>query len=404
LTRPGFAFAALSGLYFLVTAGTFNGLGVVLPSMVRELDWNWKTAGAGYALLGVACGLSSLAASGSIRRFGVRPTLIGGGAMLVAGFALLARVHTSAVYLFATALLGVAFSFTTSVVGTHVLTAIFSRRATAVGAYFTLGALGGVAGPQMFQKISELVGWRPFWLILAAAAALAALLAAWLSPNRVEPTPELPPDQAAPKEIASAFGEVRRALATPQFWVLVGAYTTYMLVNTTAHGFAVEHLIERGASAPTAATVLSAEALVGAIVSVIGGVIGERTSARSLMLACLAFLVAGMAALALAHGLLSWTLFALSLGAGFGLSFVAATLLLLAWFGQRAYLELYSIMCLVSTAAAAGPALGGWARDSVGGFSGVFLICGAAAAAFFVLMSLTPPPKPASALLAAGNR
>ena len=87
---------------------------------------------------------------------------------------------------------------------------------------------------------------------------------------------------------------------------------------------------------------------------------------------------------------------AVDLGAGFGLSFVAATLLLLAWFGRRAYLELYSIMCLVSTAAAAGPALGGWARDAVGGFSGVFLICGAAALALFVVMSLTPPPRQAN--------
>jgi MFS family permease len=394
--RPRLAFVALSGLYFLVTAGTFNGLGVVLPAMVSQLAWNWKEAGAGYALLGVACGLTSLAAAGAIRRFGVRATLLAGGAMLVAGFVLLANVHAVTVYLFATALLGAAFSFTTSVVGTHVLTAIFDRRATAVGAYFTLGALGGVAGPLVFVEISHALGWRAFWLVLAGAAALAALFAAWVSPDRVDPMPELPPDQAAPRELVSAFGEVRQALATPQFWVLVGAYTTYMLVNTTAHGFAVEHLIERGASPPTAAAVLSCEALVGAVVSVIGGVIGEKTSARSLMLACLAFLVAGMAALALAHGWLSWTLFALGMGTGFGLSFVAATLLLLAWFGRRAYLELYSIMCLVSTAAAAGPALGGWARDAVGGFSGVFLICGAAALALLVLMSLTSPPKPAN--------
>ena len=392
--RPRLAFAALSGLYFLVTAGTFNVLGVVLPAMVSQLGWDWKEAGAGYALLGVACGLTSLAAAGSIRRFGVRATLLVGGAMLAAGFVLLASVHAVAVYLVATALLGAAFSFTTSVVGTHVLTAIFQRRATAVGAYFTLGALGGVAGPLVFTEVSHAFGWRTFWLVLAGSAALASLFAAWVSPDRVDAGP--PPDQATPGELVSAFGGVRWALATPQFWVLVGAYTTYMLVNTTAHGFAVEHLIERGASPSTAAMVLSGEALVGAVFSVIGGIVGEKAPARSLMLACLAFLVAGMAALAQAGGWLSWVLFALDLGAGFGLSFVAATLLLLAWFGRRAYLELYSIMCLVSTAAAAGPALGGWARDAVGGFSGVFLICGAAALALFVVMSLTPPPRQAN--------
>ena len=52
-------FAALSALFFLVSAGTFSSLGVLLPAMVRDLHWNWTQAGLGYAFLGVACGLSS---------------------------------------------------------------------------------------------------------------------------------------------------------------------------------------------------------------------------------------------------------------------------------------------------------------------------------------------------------
>jgi hypothetical protein len=54
-------------------------------------------------------------------------------------------------------------------------------------------------------------------------------------------------------------------------------------------------------------------------------------------------------------------------------------MLLLTYFGRRAYLELYSIMCLLSTAAAIGPAVGGWARDTTGSFAGVFYLCAAAA-------------------------
>ena len=260
--NPWAAFAALSLLYFLVSAGTFNALGVVLPAMVRDLGWNWREAGGGFALLGTACGLSSLAAAGWIRRLGVRATLLAGGSMLAAGFAAFAVTHSVALYLAAATLLGIAFSFTTSVVGTHVLTAIFRRRSTVVGGYFTIGALGGVAGPLAYVAIAPGAGWRTFWWLLAAASVLLSLFAMAASPDRVQEHPEedAPPDQAGPARLAASLGDwsVRAALRAPQFWIILGAYTMYMLVNTTAHGFAVEHLIERGVSSAAAAATLSA--------------------------------------------------------------------------------------------------------------------------------------------------
>jgi len=132
--------------------------------------------------------------------------------------------------------------------------------------------------------------------------------------------------------------------------------------------------------------------LIGAVVSVIGGIVGEKVRPKILLLVCLVALIAGMCALAFAHGYVLMALFALGVGVGFGLSFVAATMLLLTFFGRRAYLELYSIMCLISTAAALGPALGGWARDAVGGFAGVFLLCALAAAVMLAATVFLRPP------------
>ncbi|HEY5289294.1 MAG TPA: MFS transporter [Caulobacteraceae bacterium] len=396
MPRAWVTFAALSLLYFLVSAGTFNALGVVLPAMVGELHWNWKQAGFGYALLGAACGLTSLVAAGSIRRLGVRVTLLAGGAMLVAGFAALALTRSVFVYLAATSVIGVAFSFSTTVAGTHVLTAIFQRRSTVVGAYFTIGALGGVAGPLVFVTVDHLAGWRAFWWLFAAGAAALSVFAALASPDRVDRDPALesPPDQAGPVRLVASLKDwsVRQALAAPQFYVIVGAYTMYMLINTTAHGFAVEHLIERGISPTAAAATLSIEALVGAVVSVIGGVVGEKVKPKVLLLVCLVALVIGMCALAMAHGYTLMAVFALGVGIGFGLSFVAATMLLLTYFGARAYLELYSMMCLISTAAALGPALGGWARDAMGGFEGVFFLCALAGLVMLLGTVFMKPP------------
>jgi MFS family permease len=187
------------------------------------------------------------------------------------------------------------------------------------------------------------------------------------------------PEQAGAVEMLEGLKDwtVRRALATPQFYIIVTGYTTYQLINTTAHGFAVEHLTERGVSAKAAAAMLSVEALIGAAVSVLGGVIGEKVPAKFLMVVSLTALTLGMAGLAEAT---DWTLmwvYAVGVGIGFGLSLLAGTMMLYQYYGKRPNLELYSIMCLISTSAAIGPTLGGWARDTLGSFTGMFLVCGA---------------------------
>ncbi len=395
-TRRWAAFAALSGLFFLVSAGTFSSLGVVLPAMVKELNWNWTQAGLGYTFLGLACGLSSLAAAAFVRRLGVRMTLATGAAMLVAGFGALAVTGNVWVYLGATLVIGVAFSLVT-VPGTHVLTGLFDKRSTILGAYFTLGALGGVAGPLLYVAIAPAAGWRAYWWVFSVAAVVLGAFGAATTTGRerAEQDAEEASKPLGPHELIEGLHEwsVRKALATPQFYVIVGAYTMYLLINTTAHGFAVEHLTERGISSKSAAEMLSLEALIGAGVAVVGGWAGERVKPKILMIVALLSLIIGMSALAEARGMVLMLTYAVGVGIGFGLSFVASTMLLLTFFGRRAYLELYSIMCLLSTAAALGPAVGGWTRDVFGSFAGVFHLCSAAAFIMLVATVLMSVPK-----------
>jgi MFS family permease len=166
----------------------------------------------------------------------------------------------------------------------------------------------------------------------------------------------------------------------------------YLLINTTAHGFAVEHLIERGLPQAAGGVMLSVEALIGAVVSIIGGIVGERVRPKSLLVICLIASIGGMVALGVAHGYAMMAAYAVGVGIGYGLSFVASTMLLLTYFGRRAYLELYSIMCLISTSAALGPAVGGWARDTLGTFAGVFYLCAVAALLMLVATVLMKAP------------
>ena len=395
-SHPWVTFSALSALFFLVSSATFSSLGVVLPAMVRELHWNWTQAGLGYTLLGIACGLSSVAAAMCVRRLGVRGTILGGTALLIGGFGCLAITGSVWLYLLGTVLLGVAFSLSTTVPGTHVLTGLFTRQSTVIGAYFTIGALGGVAGPLLYVIIAPDFGWRAYWWVFVTASAVVGLFAASSIPENLNRTaPDLKhPEPVGPAELIGGLKDwtVRHALATSQFYVIVGAYTMYLLINTTAHGFAVQHLVEHGVSANAAAGMLSLEALIGAGIAVVGGIVGEKVSSKTLLIVALVALIAGMTGLAEAYGPILMMVYAIGVGIGFGLSFVASTMLLLKYFGRPAYLELYSIMCLLSTAAALGPAVGGWAHDTLGSFAGVFHMCSVAAFVMLIATIFMHPP------------
>lgn len=389
-----FTFAALSLAYFTISAGSFSSLGVVLPAMVKEMGWNWTQAGLGYTLLGVACGLASPLPALLIRRIGVRRTMLAGMLCMVGGFLAMALAHSVWTYLAATVLIGIAFALVSTVPGIHVLTDLFLRRATALGAYITIGASGGIAGPLLYIAVQAVAhGWRPYWVGFVIASVLVGLFAVATTPGRRGVEPPEPEDGGEGGRGAHIRDwTVRGALATPQFYLIVAGYTVYLLINTTTHGFAVQHLTERGVAPNAAATMLSMEAFVGAAVGLFGGVLAEKVPAKTLMLASLVAVTLGDFGLAEARGWPLMTLYIVGVGVGFGLSFLASTLLLLDYFGKRPNLELFSIMCTLSTVAALGPFVGGWMRDALGNFWAVLVGHGAISAAVLAACLFLRPP------------
>lgn len=402
IAHPRVTFTALSLIFFVVSAGAFSSLGVVLPEMVSELHWSWTAAGWGYTFLGLACGLASFLPAILIRRIGVRGDMIIGTLVMMAGFGALAITRSVELFLLGTILVGLSFALVSTVPGTHVLNDVFEKRSTALGIYFTIGALGGVVGPVLYTNrlnigVYDLTHeWRFFWVTFVIMAGAAGLFAIVTAPGKQDESAHetLVPEQVSPSEMLAGLKDwtVRRALATSQFYVVVFGYTAYLLINTTAHGFAVEHLKENGVPAKDGALMLALEQLLGAGISFVGGIIGERFSAKAMMVVSLVALTFGMAALAYAH---SWPLmwvYVVGVGIGFGLSFIGSTVLLYNYFGKRPNLELFSIMCFISTSAAFGPLFGGWARDTLGSFSGMFMLCAAISGVILAATIFMRPP------------
>ncbi|PNU06741.1 CynX/NimT family MFS transporter [Novosphingobium guangzhouense] len=380
---------ALCLMYFLLSAGTFNSLGMVLPSMVEAFGMNWAQAGFGFTLLGTACGLVSLAPALTIRKLGVGRTLAAGTVMLFAAFMLLYTSTGVMSYYLGTTLLGIGYCFCGTVPAVHVLSSSFRRRSTVLGLYFTIGNLGAVAGPLLWYA-SQSAGfdWRFYWLLFAVASVIVGAFCT-LTAGRLHIAA---PEEQAPSPDTSTEWTVRRALGTVQFWVVVGAYTACLAINTTTHGFAYQHLMEHGVGQDRASQLISLSALVCAVGSALAGIAGEKASARTLTLFSLGCLGVSAATLALVDGPLSLMLWMVTFGGGLGFSYVSTVMLLQSYFGQRASLELYSIMMAVSTSAAIGPALGGAVKDQTGSFAGIFIGLAAISAVLFCAVAILRKP------------
>jgi MFS family permease len=186
---------------------------------------------------------------------------------------------------------------------------------------------------------------------------------------------------------------VAEALRTPQYWMIVAAYTAYLLLGVTVNYASVAHLTEHGVAAGTAAAMLSLDNLLNAFARSIGGVMSERIQPKRLVVGALGAMIVGTLALSFARGLPLMLVYATGVGIGYGLSYTATALLLLNAFGRRRNLELFSIMCLVSTVAALGPFVGGAARDRLGGFAPAFWLFAGVTGVVLISIALMRPPK-----------
>lgn len=394
---------AFSLLFFIITATTFTSLGVVLPAMVHTFNWSWANAGLGFTLLGLACGLSSYLPAITIRKWGVRLTLLLGMLILVAGFTCLYYINSIQLYFAGTVLLGIGFSFVATVPGTFVLSRLFEKQTFIFGIYFFIGGLGGVVGPVIyFLSMTLWQNWRMHWAISGIAMAVMLVITMLLlKENEQELAHAKRINQSSDTRAnSSSVGKpqykwsAKDAFKTWQFYVIAAAYTSFLLCGITVNSFAVAHITERGFSVAIAASLLSTQAFVNAFSRVGGGILGEYINAKKLLLISLATIIAGMIAISYASSMLSLVVFTLGIGIGYGMTFLSSSVLLTEYFGRQPYLELFSVMNLISTIACFGPLVAGMIKDSYGSFTSAFLLYALVPLTIFIIAIFMKKPLP----------
>jgi MFS family permease len=248
-----------------------------------------------------------------IRRFGARANLLIGSLVMALAFLCLARTQGLAGYFAGASLAGLGFTLLDSVPGTYLLARLFPRPSFAIGLYFTIGGLGGAAGPLLYFAIINIThDWRSFWLVIGALVALIGVVAALLVDVKTD---------------AGAAHDGDPDISTER-WDLRGALQTRQL------------------------------------------------------------------ALGAAHDVPMMLVYAAGVGIGYGLTFFAASILLLDYYGRGPYLELFSTVNLISTIGAVAPTLAGLTRDQTGGF--VPFLVGLAVLIALVMLAVAvmrPPGK-----------
>lgn len=400
--RSWLKFALVSVIFFQITASTFTSLGVALPFMIDELDWSWSSAGLGFSVLAFMVGIAGRIPSWTLRKFGVRATFGVGGAVMTAGFVLLASTEGLNQYFVGAGLAGLGYTLCAIVPGIAVINRLLPhRRSFAVGIYMMIGGLGGVAGPLMVTSVVATGGsWRMHWWLMAASIAALALLAViFLRVRPDDDTDTGEQELSAEKHTNKVYmtnveWQFKDVMRTPQFYVIAAAMTMTLFGGVTTNSWAVTHMGNLGVAVAVAAGALSVQALVNSLSRAVGGALATRIDPKWLLAAGLVAEITGMIALASADSTPMIVLFAVGEGFGFGMCLFAATILLVNYYGPKESPKTMGTMHLITTLAMLGPFLGGHIADIAGGFSGVFHVYAAVMVVCLILVVLMRPPNP----------
>lgn len=172
-----------------------------------------------------------------------------------------------------------------------------ARIGLAVAIFGASGPIGFALGPAVAGLLIDGLGWSlPAVLLLSSGLSVAAALLVWLGTREVRPT-VIPTGPT----LRLAYGAVRGVLTDPTVRRIFAIYTVAFLATHASRPYIpvlVEGLVGTGPGLASAvALVMGAAALAGAVISPLGGALGDRIGFRPVLVGALA--VAGLTLLAM---------------------------------------------------------------------------------------------------------
>jgi MFS family permease len=174
------------------------------------------------------------------------------------------------------------------------------RLGTTIAVFGAAGPIGFAVGPVLAGVLIDSLGWSisgVFWLSAALSIGTAALV--WFGSREVRP--EVVPTG---RVLDLAYGAIRGVLGDPAVRRIFGLYAVAFLATQMTRPYVpvlVEQLVGIGPGLASAIGVVAAMALVGALVSPVGGVLGDRVGFRPVLVGSLLTGAAALLAMPLAR-------------------------------------------------------------------------------------------------------
>jgi MFS family permease len=380
--------------------GAMLSLSIFLQPMSEAMGWSrsgislaatisWFSMGAGAFLWGA---LSD--------RFGTRPIVLAGGALLGLGLMGASQAATLGQFqLLFGVLVGLATgSFYAPL--TAVTTRWFTRNRSLAVALVSAGlSLGSVTVAPLARYMISSYDWRVAMFVLGDIAWLCIIPAALLVRNPTAASAEPAPGAAsiAPGPDLTAA----QALRTPQFAAIALTFLACCATHSGPIFHMVTHAMDHGVPAMAAATVLSVAGLASLTGRVLCGLVADRVGAKRT-------LVVGLGVQAVAVGLYLFTkdlpaFYAVALLFGFAYGGVMPlyAIIVREYFGARIMGTVFGAVSATSTLGMAlGPWAGGWLYDALGGYFWLFIGSSAIGAGAVAIAFTFRPPHAAPAPLA----
>jgi MFS family permease len=383
----GWWIVTVSAITLLLAGGIgYYTFGAFFTPLVNEFGWSRAQISLSMSIMGLI-GLAGPLFGTWVERFGARRTMVLGALIMGLSFACLGFTFT--LYYFYAVYFVVAVG-QMAILHIPVLTLVSRwferRRGLAMGIAVAGLGLGGMIMLPLSAHLISVLGWRWTYGILGIAICLVLVPLITLvvrnsprdlgmSPDGERPAELVKPDQARPDDgIQIQAWNLRGALRTSTFWILVASFTMVFTGTSSIIAHAVPFFVGRGFSNQLASTIVGGTAGVSILGRIGTGYLSDRVPVK--YVAALFFVLqAGGLLLLMSPGTqTSVVAFIAIFGSAMGGLFVLEPLVIREYFGADSFASIYGGLWAFETVGwGAGPYITGYIFDRLGSYDLAFM-------------------------------
>ncbi len=386
----GWVIVAAGGLIGCIAAGAMFALAVYLQPMADDTGWSRADISAAMTFVFIIMGLSGFFWGMASDRFGARPVVLAGAALLGLGLAAASQASSPLMFQIAYGVMvgAAGGAFFAPIMATTTLW--FEKN---LGLAVSLVSAGMGMAPLTLSPLTGWLigehGWRTAMLIVSVIVVAIIIPAAFL----IRRPQERAPASSGPPLVQSGRSELSRALLSPQFIALAAAYFFCCGAHSGPIFHTISYAMMCGVPAMAAVSIYSVEGLAGLGGRLLFGVAADRIGVKPVLVTGLLVQALVIAAYVQVNQLEQFYAMAVILGAAYGGVMPLYAVLARGYFSPGIMGGVLGGATMASSLGMSfGPIAGGWAYDQFRTYDMLYL--GSAAVGLAAVLIAVFFPKP----------